>query len=430
MTVTGPGHCTATFVAVYGLAVIVSGPGEVTSSPTGISCGSTCNATYDIGTTVTLTATANTGTRFTGWSGGCSGTNTATTVTMNWALSCTATFVTAYPLTVTVSGQGQVTSSPAGISCGSACSATFDTGTAMTLTPTAADGYRFSGWSGATCPGSSLTMDQARSCTATFTEIVCQRPPDCRASWWNQATCTCDGPPEDPLVFAIDGGAVALTDLAHGVRSDADGDGQAELIAWTVPGSRVGILALDLNGDGLITTGAEIFGQPVTGPIRGRQPMPDENSFVRLAADDRPELGGNGDGTIGPEDAVFSRLRVWVDATHDGVSQPDELIPLAAAGIARIDLTYQLTGGGDGQGNFFRYRGTVHLTNGQSQVIWDVLLKVAQPLGSGSAVARSDGATARAWRVAASPSATADRDAENSCAGVRAPRPSADRPVG
>jgi hypothetical protein len=61
-------------------------------------------------------------------------------------------------------------------------------------------------------------------------------------------------------VFAIDGGAVALTDLAHGVRFDADGDGQAELIAWTVPGSHVGILALDLNGDGLITTGAEILG--------------------------------------------------------------------------------------------------------------------------------------------------------------------------
>lgn len=169
------------------------------------------------------------------------------------------------------------------------------------------------------------------------------------------------------------------------------------------------MLALDLDGDGLITTGAEIFGHPVTGPIRGRKPLPEENSFTLLSAYDRPQNGGNEDGTIGPEDAVFSRLRLWVDANHDGVSQPEELIPLAAAALARIDLTYQRTGGGDGHESFFRYRGTVHLTNGHQQVIWDVLLKVAQPGGAGGAVARLDGGSSgpRAWRVSALPAAAA-----------------------
>ena len=67
-------------------------------------------------------------------------------------------------------GSGTVTSSPAGISCGTACSHAFVSGTDVTLTAAAAQGSAFSGWSGA-CSGMSCTvhMSQARSVTATFT---------------------------------------------------------------------------------------------------------------------------------------------------------------------------------------------------------------------------------------------------------------------
>ena len=51
-----------------------SGGGRVTSSPAGINCGTTCVATFTNGTTVQLTATANRRSRFSGWSGDCSGT--------------------------------------------------------------------------------------------------------------------------------------------------------------------------------------------------------------------------------------------------------------------------------------------------------------------------------------------------------------------
>ena len=67
-------------------------------------------------------------------------------------------------------GSGTVTSSPAGINCGSDCSESYASGTSVTLTASAAGGSTFAGWSGA-CSGTgtcSVSMTAARSVTATF----------------------------------------------------------------------------------------------------------------------------------------------------------------------------------------------------------------------------------------------------------------------
>ena len=68
-----------------------SGGGDVTSTPAGIDCGSTCGFSFDYGTVVTLTATPVITSTFTGWTGSCTGAGTCV-VTMSAARSVTATF--------------------------------------------------------------------------------------------------------------------------------------------------------------------------------------------------------------------------------------------------------------------------------------------------------------------------------------------------
>ena len=161
----------------YTLGVTRSGggTGTVTSSPGGISCGTACSASFASGTSVTLTATPATGSTFAGWSGACSGAAATCTVSMTAARTVTATFngsTTSYPLSVSKAGTGAGTvySTPAGITCGSACSASFTSGTVVTLVADVASGSTFAGWSGA-CSGTgpcTVTMSQARSVSATF----------------------------------------------------------------------------------------------------------------------------------------------------------------------------------------------------------------------------------------------------------------------
>lgn len=167
----------------YALSVARSGSGSgiVTSSPSGIDCGSTCSGNFAASSSVTLTAQAATGSTFAGWVGSCSGSASSCTVSMVAPRSVTATFNTSQAttrlvtLTKSGSGTGTITSTPSGMSCGTDCTnavANFDSTTAVTLSAQAASGSTFAGWSGA-CQGSSSTCTLAAgttssSVTATF----------------------------------------------------------------------------------------------------------------------------------------------------------------------------------------------------------------------------------------------------------------------
>ncbi|BDG03922.1 InlB B-repeat-containing protein [Anaeromyxobacter oryzae] len=157
------------------------GDGRVTSQPGGIDCGSACRADYDDGTVVTLTATAGADSRFESWGGACSGSGSCV-VTVTGDAVVTATFARTTPPppaqhVVAVQragdGTGKVTSAPAGIDCGGACSASFDDGATVTLTATPDAGSTFGGWSGA-CSGTVacvLKADRDLTVTATFGKI-------------------------------------------------------------------------------------------------------------------------------------------------------------------------------------------------------------------------------------------------------------------
>ncbi|PHS17481.1 MAG: hypothetical protein COA86_09290 [Kangiella sp.] len=159
----------------YNLSVVINGSGNVTSSPSGINCGADCSESYAENTQINLTASANSGWVFSSWSGSCSGQDTCS-VNMNANKSVTATYieetVVTHLLTVTLSGDGSVTSNPVGINCGNDCTEGYDENLQVDLTANASAGFVLSSWSGA-CSGAgscSVTMDSAKTVTATFIE--------------------------------------------------------------------------------------------------------------------------------------------------------------------------------------------------------------------------------------------------------------------
>jgi hypothetical protein len=154
----------------YQLMVNKTGPGSgtVTSSLTGIDCGSTCSAAFSSGANVTLTATPAGSSTFTGWGGDCSGTGTCQ-LTMNSAHVVKAYFSapgTTYTLTVNAGTNGTVTPSGA---------TTRNAGEVVNITATPNSSYHFVNWTGnwgmiahTTGAATTITMNGNYTITANF----------------------------------------------------------------------------------------------------------------------------------------------------------------------------------------------------------------------------------------------------------------------
>ena len=166
----------ATFDDATQVALLVSrsgtGTGSVTSAPAGVDCGDTCSGSYDPGTEVTLTAAADTGSNFAGWSGDCTGTGTTCVVTMSASRNVTARFdINEYTITAerAGTGTGSVRSLPTLIDCGTECSATYTHDTYVALTATADEGSTFTGWSGPCSGTATCEFDAMADATAVAT---------------------------------------------------------------------------------------------------------------------------------------------------------------------------------------------------------------------------------------------------------------------
>ena len=168
---------TATFAPVQVALQVVkngSGSGIVSSNPAGVNCGADCSELYDIGAVVTLTATPDANTAFSGWQGGgCAGAGDCT-ITMTAGVSVTATFAlgqTSLTVVKNGNGDGVVTSSPPGIDCGAACQAAFPSQTEVTLSAAPDADTRFVGWNRDDCSGEgpcTVALTSALTLTATF----------------------------------------------------------------------------------------------------------------------------------------------------------------------------------------------------------------------------------------------------------------------
>ncbi|MCT6721621.1 calcium-binding protein [Acidovorax sp. K2F] len=186
-------------------------------------------------------------------------------------------------------------------------------------------------------------------------EIVMQGP----VAAWNDAMTMAS-----PLVLDLDGDGVETQSREAGIHFDHGGDGFAENTGWS--GSDDGFLVRDLNGDGQITSGRELFGNQTL--LNNGQAA--ANGFVALS-----QLDTNGDGLINAGDTDWSTLRIWKDSNGNGISEANELLSLSDAGVGGINLNYTNQGGSaaiDANGNAHRQVGAYTDLAGASRAISDV----------------------------------------------------------
>jgi hypothetical protein len=184
-------------------------------------------------------------------------------------------------------------------------------------------------------------------------------------------TCTCGGCNScggSPIVIDVAGNGIALSDEDNGVEFDLDGNGVKNKLGWTLAGSDDAWLALDRNGNATVDSGLELFGDYTPQPEASNK-----NGFLALAGFDLVANGGNGDGIIDARDAIFNSLRLWQDKNHNGLSEADELHPLASLKIEALQLEFKESKRVDRYGNQFRYRAKVE-GGSVGRWAWDVFL--------------------------------------------------------
>lgn len=178
----------------------------------------------------------------------------------------------------------------------------------------------------------------------------------------------------DPLIIDLNGDRNVVTARdSVAAYFDIDNDGFSERVSWARAGD--GFLVRDLDGNGLIETGSEMFGTGAVDSSAGRLQPFGEDGFVELGL-----LDSNFDGTITAADAQFSQLRVWIDANLGARTDAGELVTLESLGIVSISLS---TFGSDhvvitNDASVITRASTVGFADGSTRTIYDAYLSVDQ----------------------------------------------------
>ena len=163
-----------------------------------------------------------------------------------------------------------------------------------------------------------------------------------------------------PIIIDLDGQGVD-TDQIKKTYFDLDNNGFSERTAWVHTNDA--LLALDLNNDGKINNGSELFGNN-TSLANGTLA---NNGYEALKQYDE-----NNDGKIDESDSIWSKLVLWQDQNSDGVSTEDELIKINESGIKSINLNYTQSNFVDQHGNAHKQQSTVDWLNGNTTASADV----------------------------------------------------------
>lgn len=163
-----------------------------------------------------------------------------------------------------------------------------------------------------------------------------------------------------PIAIDLDSNGFQFTDVDDSnVFFDVNGDGRRLHTAWVAPGD--GLLARDLNGDGLITNGDEISFQNAEGD-------------AQTDLEGLQSLDSNGDGLLSAADAKWNEFGIWQDANSNGVSDTGEFRKLDDVGVYAIELS------SDGQFRIINNQtvhgvGQVQMTDGSTRNFADVTLR-------------------------------------------------------
>ena len=131
----------------------------------------------------------------------------------------------------------------------------------------------------------------------------------------------------DPLIVDLDGDGIETVGLDSKVLFDHAADGTKNATGWV--GKDDGLLVRDINNNGAIDSGRELFGDN-TILSSGQQA---KTAYEALA-----DLDSNKDGLINDNDSGYAQLKIWQDANQDGISQATELKTLAEAGITSLNV--------------------------------------------------------------------------------------------
>ena len=160
----------------------------------------------------------------------------------------------------------------------------------------------------------------------------------------------------------LDGTGIQTTSLDNGVIFDYSGDGNPVQTAWAAPGD--GLLVRDLNGNGRIDNGSELFGS-FTRLKNGEQAA---NGCQALA-----ELDVNKDGIVDRNEASKAGILIWRDSNSNGIADPGELLTFAQAGIMSIETGFTESSDVDANGNPLRWQGSFIRSDGSRGSAIDVL---------------------------------------------------------